>query len=200
VGRVISKPQIIYLHGFCSSPASWKSRLLGEFMAERGLAKQFHCPPLSPVPDEAMASLSRQIEAADGPVTLLGSSLGGHYANYLAEKYDLPAVLINPAAVDRLNLAKFVGEQRNFHSGENFTFTEQHAAQLQAQVTPPLPSRYWLLLESGDEVLDYRQALDFYAGCRQSVLEGGDHSFTQFPHFIPQILEFAGIPPERPEL
>jgi uncharacterized protein len=79
---------ILYLHGFCSSPASWKSRLLAEEMARRGLAGQFVCPQLSPVPDQAMADVSRLIEQAEcGPVTLIGSSLGGHYASHLAEKY-----------------------------------------------------------------------------------------------------------------
>ena len=193
---------IIYLHGFCSSPASWKSQLLAEEMARRGLAEHFVCPQLSPVPDEAAASVSRLIEAADGPVTLIGSSLGGHYANFLAEKHGLNAVLINPAvpqgdclrgAVDYLDLAKFVGEHANFHSGEAFSFTEAHAAQLKAQVSRPTPGRYWLLLETGDEVLDYRQAQDFYAGCRQTVLEGGDHGFASFAEFVPQIIEFAGL-------
>ena len=193
---------IIYLHGFCSSPASWKSQLLAEEMARRGLAEHFVCPQLSPVPDEAAASVSRLIEAADGPVTLIGSSLGGHYANFLAEKHSLNAVLINPAvpqgdflrgAVDYLDLAKFVGEHTNFHSGEAFSFTEAHAAQLKAQVSRPTPGRYWLLLETGDEVLDYRQAQDFYAGCRQTVLEGGDHGFASFAEFVPQIIEFAGL-------
>ena len=184
---------IIYLHGFCSSPASWKSRLLGEEMARRGLAAHFICPQLSPVPAEAVASVSRLIETAAGPVTLVGSSLGGHYANCLAEKYALNAVLINPATVDRLDLAKFLGDHVNFHTGERFTFTNAHVAQLQAQVSPPTPGRYWLLLETGDEVLDYRQALDFYACCRQTVVAGGDHSFTRFPDFMPQIIEFAGL-------
>lgn len=184
---------ILYLHGFCSSPASWKSQLLAEEMARRGMAAQFICPKLSPVPDEAVASVSRLIEQAGGPVTLIGSSLGGHYANYLAEKHGINAVLINPAAVDRLDLAKFVGDHANFHSGERFTFTEAHAAQLRAQVRRPTPERYWLLTEIGDEVLDYRQAVDFYAGCRQTVLPGGDHGFTQFPGFVPQIIEFAGL-------
>ena len=193
---------IIYLHGFCSSPASWKSQLLAEEMARRGLAEHFVCPQLSPVPDEAAASVSRLIEAADGPVTLIGSSLGGHYANFLAEKHGLNAVLINPAApqgdflrgaVDYLDLAKFVGEHTHFHSGEAFSFTEAHAAQLKAQVSRPSPGRYWLLLETGDEVLDYRQAQDFYAGCRQTVLEGGDHGFASFAEFVPQIIEFAGL-------
>ena len=137
--------------------------------------------------------LGQLIETSTGPVTLVGSSLGGHYANYLAEKYDLNAVLINPAAVDRLNVDKFIGEQTNFHSGERFVFSAAHAAQLKAQVTPPTLGRYWLMVESADEVLDYRQALDFYAGCRQTVLPGGDHSFTKFPDFVPQIIEFAGL-------
>lgn len=184
---------IVYLHGFCSSPASWKSRLLAEEMALRGMADQFVCPQLSPVPDAAVASVSRLIEAARGRVTLVGSSLGGHYANFLAEKHDLNAVLVNPAAVDRLNLTKFVGEHANFHTGESFSFTESHAAQLQAQVSRPTPGRYWLLLETGDEVLDYRQAQDFYKGCRQTVLEGGDHGFASFAQFMPQIIEFAGL-------
>ena len=184
---------IVYLHGFCSSPASWKSRLLAEHMAERGLAGRFVCPQLSPVPDEAVASVSRLIEAADAAVTLVGSSLGGHYANHLAEKHGLRAILINPATVDRLDPARFVGAHANFHSGERFVFTAAHAAQLKAQVSAPTPGRYWLLLEEGDEVLDWRQAVDFYAGCRQTVLPGGDHSFTRFPDFIPQIIEFAEL-------
>jgi len=184
---------ILYLHGFCSSPASWKSRLLAEEMARRGLADRFACPALSPVPDEAVACLSRLIEQANGPVTLVGSSLGGHYATHLAEKYGLKAVLINPAVIDRLDVAKFVGIHANFHSGEPFRFTETHAAQLKAQVRRPTPERYWLLAETGDEVLDYRQAIDFYAGSRQTVLPGGDHGFTQFPGFVPQIIEFARL-------
>ncbi len=184
---------IVYLHGFCSSPASWKSRLLAEYMAGRGLAGCFVCPQLSPVPDEAVASVSRLIERADGQVTMVGSSLGGHYANHLAEKHGLNAVLINPAAVDRLDSAKFVGEHENFHTGERFIFTAAHAAQLKAQVSKPTSGRYWLLLEAGDEVLDWRQAADFYASCQQTLLPGGDHSFTRFPDFMPQILEFAKL-------
>ena len=202
----LNLPRLIYLHGFCSSPASWKSRLLGEFMQARNIGDQFACPALSPVPDEAAACVSHLIESlqARGPVTLIGSSLGGHYANFLAEKHNLRAILINPAAVDRINLDKFIGEHHNYHSGEHFVFSAAHANQLQAQVTPPTPSRYWLLQEAGDEVLDYRQAQVFYAGCRQTLLPAGNHSFTQFPQFIPQILEFAGIrlnkQPDPPEL
>lgn len=162
-------------------------------MARRGLGGHFACPQLSPVPAEAMAAVSALIEAADGPLTLVGSSQGGHYANHLAEKYGLKAVLINPAVVTALDVGQFLGEHANFHSGERFVFSPLHAAQLQAQVSPPTPARYWLLLEAGDEVLDFRQAQAFYAGCRQTLLPGGDHSFTKFPDFVPQIIEYAGL-------
>ena len=102
-------------------------------------------------------------------------------------------MLINPAAVRCLDPAMFIGDAANFHTGERFNFTAAHAAQLAAQVSPPTPERYWLLVETGDEVLDYRQAAAFYAGCRQTVLPGGDHSFTRFPEFMPQILEYCGL-------
>ncbi|MCL2344934.1 MAG: alpha/beta fold hydrolase [Desulfobulbus sp.] len=188
---------ILYLHGFRSSPGAWKARLLFAEMARRGLAGQFLCPPLSPVPDEAVSDLSRLIEScrevSSHSPTLVGSSLGGHYANHLAEKYDLRAVLVNPAVVARLDADRFVGEHLPFDGGPPFCFTPEHARQLTAQVATPTPERYWLLLETGDEALDYREAQDFYFGCRQNVFEGGDHSFTRFPELLPQILEFAGI-------
>ncbi len=189
----MDRPLILYLHGFCSSPASWKSRLLGEEMARRGLAEHFACPQLSPVPDEAVVCAETLIEQAGGEVVLVGSSLGGHYANHLAEKHDLRAVLVNPAVIDLLDLGLFVGDHTNFHSGEAFTFTTAHAAQLRSQVRVPSPGRYWLLAEADDEVLDVRLAEAFYAGCRQTILPGGDHSFTKFPDFVSQIIEFAGL-------
>ena len=187
---------ILYLHGFCSSPASWKSRQLGEELARQGRQDCFVCPTLSPVPDEALAQASRLIDAArqeNRPVTLVGSSLGGHYATCLAEKHDLRAAVINPAVISQLDLDLFIGEHANFHTGERFRFTDGHAAQLLAQVVRPTPERYWLLQEEGDEVLDWRQARDFYAGSRQTILAGGDHSFTQFPRYITQLIEFAGL-------
>ena len=142
--------KILYLHGFASSPASWKVQLPASALAQRGLGERLHCPALSPVPVEAIAQAEAIINQQGRELTLIGSSLGGFYATWLAEKHDLPAVLINPA-------------------------------------------HYWLLVETGDEVLDYRVAVERYAGCRQSVLEGGDHSFTRFPEMLPQLIEYCGL-------
>ena len=187
-------PRIIYLHGFCSSPASWKARLLAEFLALAGLADRFSCPVLSHVPRAAIATVEALLDSDDAPTTLVGSSLGGYYAAWLAERRDLNAVLINPAVMAPTLLEGLVGTHANYYSGRHFEFGAAHAEQLRALNTPLItPSRYLLLVETGDEVLDYRQAVAHYRGCRQTLLSGGGHSFTQFPQFVSQIIEFAGL-------
>jgi predicted esterase YcpF (UPF0227 family) len=190
----LADARILYLHGFRSSPASWKIRLLGERLAATGLADCLLCPALSHIPNEAIAQAETLIQASKTPPTLIGSSLGGYYATWLAEKYGLRAVLINPAVIAPLSLSEHLGMQTNLHTGETFEFTAAHIDELRALDAGHITaSRYLLLVETGDEVLDYRAAVARYAGCQQIVLEGGDHSFTRFPEFVPQILEFCGL-------
>jgi predicted esterase YcpF (UPF0227 family) len=185
---------ILYLHGFRSSPASFKARALGAAMAARGLAAHFVCPTLSHVPDDAIAQAEQIIAASPQPVTLIGSSLGGFYATCLAERHGLRAALINPAVVAPLALADYLGPQTNLYTGEVFEFTPQHVDQLRAmEVAGITPERYWLLAEKGDELLDWRIAAARYAGARQTILEGGDHSFSRFPEYVPQLIEFSGL-------
>ena len=185
---------ILYLHGFCSSPESWKAKLLGDAMRARGLADRFFCPALSPVPNEAIAQAENILRSQNGPLTLVGSSLGGFYSTYLAEKHDLRAALINPAVVAPLSLNAYIGTQQNLHTGETFEFTAEHIEQLGAlECRTITPERYLLLVETGDEVLDYRQAVARYAGCRQEIFPGGDHSFTRFPDLLPQLFEFCRL-------
>lgn len=185
---------ILYLHGFCSSPASWKARLLAEALSARGQGEFFFCPALSHVPEDAIAQAEAIIDDHDEPLTLVGSSLGGYYATYLAEKHNLPAVLINPAVVAPISLNQYLGTQSNLYTGASFEFTLAHIEQLRALERPRItPEHYFLMVETGDEVLDYRQAVARYAGCRQTVLEGGDHSFTRFRDLLPQLLEYCGL-------
>ncbi|MEI7611678.1 MAG: YqiA/YcfP family alpha/beta fold hydrolase [Betaproteobacteria bacterium] len=185
---------ILYLHGFCSSPASWKVRLLSESLAARGQSDCLICPFLSHVPSDAMAQAEAVIHSQNRSLTLVGSSLGGFYATALAEKHDLRAVLINPAVIAPISLSRYLGTQTNLHTGEAFEFSAEHIDQLRTlEVSQINPERYLLLLETGDEVLDYRLAVKRYAGCQQHVLEGGDHSFTRFPELLPQLLEYCGL-------
>lgn len=190
----MATPSLIYLHGFCSSPASWKARHLADYLTAAGLDDRFACPTLSPAPTEAIAEIEALLVRTGGEVTLVGSSLGGYYASWLAEKHDLRAVLINPAVQAPGLLSGLLGRHVNFHSGDAFDFTPAHLEQLRELAAPAVTSaRYFLLVETGDEVLDYRQAVARYAGCRQIVLDGGDHSFTRFPDFVPQIVEFCRL-------
>ena len=185
---------ILYLHGFRSGPQSVKAQQLGAYCAAQGVA--FVCPQLPPDPAAAMELAEELIAGARArgeSVTLVGSSLGGFFATALAERHQLKAALINPAVIAHLSLADYLGPQTYLYSGETFVLTPQHLAALRAlEVPAPTPARYLLLAEKGDELLDWRQAAARYAGCRQVILDGGDHSFTRFADYLPTIVEFAG--------
>lgn len=169
-------------------------------MASLGLEDAFWCEQLPVSPAKAIALAEEAIASArrhsDSPApTLVGSSLGGYYATWLAERYDLPAVLVNPAVVAPLSLEAWVGPQTNLYTGETFDFTHEHIAQLRALEVERItrPERYWLLVETGDELLDYRAAVRKYAGAHQTVLEGGDHGFSRWPDYLDEVLAFAGL-------
>jgi predicted esterase YcpF (UPF0227 family) len=185
---------IAYLHGFNSSPHSHKAQVLAEFMAARGLADQYVCPALPPLAADAIAEVEALMAQRPGARwCFVGSSLGGFYATHLAEKHDVRAVLINPAIAPHVGLRAYLGEQKNLHTGEPYQLSEAHlrswAALVPARITP---ARYLLIVETGDEVLDYRKALACYRGAEQIVITGGDHSLQSFPQHLARILAFAG--------
>jgi predicted esterase YcpF (UPF0227 family) len=186
---------IFYLHGFRSSSQSWKARELSLAMRARGQEERLWIPDLPWEPAAAIQLVETRLSAVEKEtVTLVGSSLGGHYATWLAERHRLKVALVNPAVIRHLSMASWLGVHRHLYRDESFEFTEAHGEALRRLEAPCItPERYLLLLEKGDKVLDYRHALARYAGCRQIVLEGGEHGFSQFPRFIEQILEFAGL-------
>ena len=186
---------LVYLHGFNSSPASHKAQVMKAQMESRGLASLFACPALPDTPREAIGAIESAIAGcAPGEVTFIGSSLGGFYATYLAEKLDCRAVLVNPAITPHLGLAAYLGTQKNLHSGEPYELTRAHLEGWRALLVERIdPEKYLLLLETGDEVLDWREAARKYAGARTVIRDGGDHSLQGFPEHIGRILAFAGI-------
>jgi predicted esterase YcpF (UPF0227 family) len=195
---------IIYLHGFRSAPASRKAQSLKQRMQERGHRDAFWCEQLPHVPARAIALIERVIadtaaSAREHPPTLVGSSLGGYYATFLAERHGLRAVVVNPAVVAPLDLKAWIGTQTNLYTGEAFDFTPEHIEQLHALGTEALsdPTRYWLLAEQGDEVLDYRHSVEKYRGARQTVLEGGDHGFSRWDDYLDEIIDYAGLSTTR---
>lgn len=207
---------ILYLHGFRSSPDSFKARLMARAMAERGLDADWHCPQLPASPAAALslalslaqAGLSsaagfqgeRQEVAsarddAAARLTVIGSSLGGFYATWLAERLGCRAVLLNPVVHAARDLATQVGSHRTFHGDEPFEFLPGYVEELaRAEADMPVltrPARYFLLAATGDEVLDWREMQARLAGSRQRIIEGSDHGISDFAAWLPEVLDFA---------
>ncbi|WP_461482108.1 YqiA/YcfP family alpha/beta fold hydrolase [Porticoccus sp.] len=186
---------LIYLHGFNSSPASLKACQTAEWLSRRHPRFPFFCPRLSNEPDLAIRQLQTLIEQLDQPVGLVGSSMGGYYATWLAEQYGVSAVLVNPAVKPYELMLDYLGENTNYHTGERYVLERRHVeAVRQLEVATPLHrERYWVLLQTGDEVLDYRQAEVRYTGCRMTVEPGGDHGFQHYERHLPAIFEFLQL-------
>lgn len=183
--------ELIYIHGFNSSPQSAKAQQLLAWAAQRCPDIRIHVPALPVDPEKALALLVASVQACGSPPGLIGSSLGGFYANVLAARLGLRAVLINPAVHPHQLLAQHLGEVSNYHTGEAAELRHEDIAVLaQMDVSPGYPERLWVLLETGDETLDYRQAADFYAACRVDVTEGGSHAYEGFVAKLPSIVEF----------
>lgn len=185
---------MLYLHGFNSSPQSQKARLFKDWFETQAGAEVL-VPALPHHPRDAMTLLRGLCESRQ-PVLITGSSLGGFYATTLAEEFACRAALVNPAVAPQRYLGKaFLGPQRNLYTGEEYEFTLDHATALEELTLEGLqhPERFLVLLQSGDEVLDHRHALVFYAGSRIVVQEGGSHAFEDFAGVLPDIQAFADL-------
>ncbi len=189
---------ILYLHGFRSSPRSTKARLLGDVLAARGLDDRYRCPQLPVSPKEA-ASVLRAIvaEAGDGPLALVGSSLGGYYATWLAEAVveaaDARVVLINPATRPDRDLVRHLGPQAVYHSDETVDVRPEFLDELVALRTGAItrPERYLLIAATGDEVLDWHEMVARYPDARQRIVDGSDHGLSDFDRYVADVVDFA---------
>lgn len=186
---------LVYLHGFNSSSASHKAQLMRSTMEGRGLGSRFACPALPDTPRAAIGVIEALIASCDArALTFIGSSLGGFYATHFAEKLGCRAVLINPAITPHAGLAAYLGPQKNLHTGAPYELTRAHLDGWRELLVERVdPEKYLLLLETGDEVLDWREAVRKYAGARTVIRDGGDHSLQGFPEHIERILAFAGM-------
>jgi uncharacterized protein len=192
--------RIVYAHGFISSSHSRKAltfkRHIDQLREEHRIAVEYLCPDLNFDPEIAIAQLDarcRDFSVED--LTVIGSSLGGFYALVMAERFGCRAVLLNPSIRPYETLARHLGPQVNLYTREKFTFTQRHVEVLRemAVTQPTRLDRYFLLAETGDEVLDYRVAQKFYAGAKQIIVEGGDHELKSLPQHIDAVLTFSGL-------
>ena len=188
---------LLYLHGFRSSPKSFKARLMADWLARHRPDVTWWCPQLPPSPREGMDMVLAEL--ARWPVehmAVMGSSLGGFYATVVAERCACRAVLLNPAINPARDLAGYIGDLTSFHDpDDHFYFRPEYVTQLRLMTPRAItrPQRYLAIIAKGDEVLDWREMSSRYAGAAMELLDGGDHALTDFESHLPRIARFLGL-------
>jgi hypothetical protein len=188
---------LLYLHGFRSSPLSAKAVKMAAAVQALQPAVHWWCPQLPPSPRQAMAMLMAGIAGwPQGSMAVVGSSLGGFYATWIAARTGCPAVLLNPAVYPARDLASHIGEQSAWHSPqETFFFQPEFVQELRDLDAGTLsrPERFYTLIAKGDELLDWREMSARYAGSQGQLLEGGDHALSDFDTHLAGVLRFLAL-------
>jgi len=188
---------LLYLHGFRSSPQSFKAQRMARAVAALPQSPHWWCPQLPPSPALAMALLRQGM--TDWPqdrMAVVGSSLGGFYAHVLARQTGCPVVLLNPAVHPARDLADYIGEHPAWHDpGQRIHFDASFIGELRAlEATPALHTPPTLaVIAKGDEVLDWREMQAAYGQDRVRLIEGSDHAISDFDTFLPEILGFLRL-------
>jgi uncharacterized protein len=188
---------VVYLHGFRSSPRSSKARMTGDAIAhrvEQGATIEWYCPQLHASPQESMDMVRRHIDASKADrLSVIGSSLGGFYTNYLAEHYGCKGIALNPAVRAGRELAPHVGVMTAYDSEEPFDFRAEYIDELNRMQVESitLPERYLLLAATGDELLDWREMAAFYPGAQQIIIQGSDHGIRNYSEYLDSVVRFA---------
>lgn len=193
-------PVLLYIHGFNSSPESHKASALKTWLALHHPEITYEVPYLKPYPAESIAQLEQIVERQqknNATIGVMGSSLGGFYAAYLAEKYNLRAVLINPSVRPFELLSKYIGENKNFYNNDHYLFEQKHVDELKQFFVPAHrhPGNLLLMVQTGDEALDFKEATAKYPGSQNIIEYGGDHSFQQFERWYEYTLRFLKLLP-----
>ncbi|MCL1078326.1 esterase YqiA [Parashewanella spongiae] len=189
---------LLYIHGFNSSPLSDKGIQTAEFIQRTFPELNFCQPQLPNCAKEAIELLSnivQQAKAANQPLRYIGSSLGGYFATHLAQHYGGKAVLINPVVKPYELMEELLGTQYNPFTEQSFEVTPEHQQWLKEIDSEVIthPDRFFVLLQTGDEVLDYRQAVNKYHCCKMLIEPNGDHGFVDYKKHLPEISNFLKL-------
>ncbi len=193
----LATTHLLYLHGFRSSPQSAKARLMAAFVARHHPAVQLWCPQLPASPRAAMDRVLAGIALwPKARMAVVGSSLGGYYASWVAQQARCPSVMLNPAVDPARDLAKHIGDQTSWHDPhEHFYFAPEFVGELrELDVRDQAPAaRQMAIIAKGDEVLDWREMAARYAQAQITLLEGGDHALSDFAQHLPAVAGFLRL-------
>lgn len=187
---------LLYLHGFRSSPQSAKARLMAEHLGQQHPTVRFWCPQLPPSPREAMQQVAQGIQSWPDTMAVVGSSLGGFYATWVAQQRGCPSVMLNPAVHPARDLVRYIGEQSSWHDPEDrFFFRAEYIQELRdldMQGRAPRAAEL-AIIAKGDELLDWREMHQRYPQAQHLLLEGGDHALSDFATHLPAVDRFLGL-------
>jgi uncharacterized protein len=188
---------LLYLHGFRSSPRSTKAQMVRQRIETHHPQVLFWCPQLPPSPREAMAQVMQGIAGwPRDTMAVVGSSLGGFYATWVAEQTGCRAAVLNPAVNPARDLASHIGEHSAWHDpDERFLFPPEFVEELRALNCPVItgPGRYYALIAKGDELLDWREMVAHYPGAHLRLLESSDHDLSDFEMYLDEVLAFLNL-------
>lgn len=186
---------IIYFHGFKSSSNSSKAKSLTKFIQEDAKKTKIIIPDLNDNFKEAYAQINALINSIDTSIVFVGSSLGGYYATYFSQIHNVKAVLINPAIPPLKDFDMYLGDNENYANGNKFHICKEDIKFIRSisQKNLSNPEHIMVLLESGDEVLEYKNSASYFSGAHIDILYGGDHSYTSFKTKFNKIYNFLEI-------
>lgn len=186
---------IFYFHGFASSADSTKALVFQNFIKKRFPNVQLHVPNIDNSIEKSFVQLEDLVNKNSTNKLFMGSSLGGFYASYFAEKYNSKAVLINPASNPYRGMEMYLGKNINYSTNEEFYLTKEDLEVLEEKNVSSInnPSNYLVLVETGDDVIPFKYTLEFYKGCNFCVVNGGSHSFDSFQDKLEIIGSFLEI-------
>ena len=187
--------KILYLHGFASAADSTKANLIDSYIKKNSRSTKILIPDLDNDVENAYHQIDEIIKL-ESPSSIIGSSLGGFYATYFSEKYELLCVNINPA-VPPIDMSDYLGENQNYSTGEKFIINKDHL-KLLGKMSKKIkvlkrPENFLTLIQSGDEILDYKLAIKYFAASQIEIKFGGNHSFEGFEDYFSKIKIFLNI-------
>ena len=188
---------LLYLHGFRSSPQSTKARTMAQYVQSQHPQVTWLCPQLPPSPQEAITQVMAAVQGwPSAQMAVIGSSLGGYYATWVAHHKQCKSILLNPAVWPDQSLEQYIGQQSSWHDpNEAFFFKPEYIQQLRdlALHQHPAAAPQLGIFAKGDEVLDWRQMVARYPQAEQVILEGGDHAISDFDSHLSRILDFLDL-------
>ena len=186
---------ILYLHGFASSSNSNKAKVLKNYISKNYKNVEIIIPDLDNNFKLAVNQIHELIDSAKHPIVFIGSSLGGYYASYFSSKFKTKSVLINPAIPPLKDFEMYLGENENYSTGEKFIITPEDIRYIRKMSYKKYSNaeNTYVLLESGDEVLNYKETAKYFSGSYLDIIYGGSHSYESLDEKLENIVNFIEI-------